>query len=214
MNSTRRPLLLTLTAFVLLLAGLALSAGGLWLFILGDTPLYIAFGLALMLVAILLFKQKALAFFWYAVLLGGLLWWSILEQGFDWWPLAARVGLFFVVGLWLLVPWVNRSLQGAPGLNKGLLWLALLGTLVVSAASWINDPHRIDGTLAMRTTPDTYRTPNVPKEEWHAYGRTGFGQRYSPLEQITPENIGQLEVAWHYKTGDMRGQPGDPVETT
>lgn len=214
MNPTRRPLLLSLTAFVLLLAGLGLSAGGLWLFVLGDTPAYIAFGLALLLIAVLLFKQKALALLWYALLLGGLVWWSIHEQGFDWWPLAARVGLFFLIGLWLLVPWVNRSLQGIPGLNKGLLWLALLGTLVVSAASWITDSHRVNGTLAMRSTPDTYRAPEIPEAEWHAYGRTGFGQRYSPLDQITPENIRQLEVAWHYKTGDMRGQPGDPVETT
>ncbi|MBC7202690.1 MAG: membrane-bound PQQ-dependent dehydrogenase, glucose/quinate/shikimate family [Pusillimonas sp.] len=214
MNPTRRPLLLIVTAIVLLLAGLVLSAGGLWLFILGDTALYIAFGLVLTLVAVLLFKQKALALLWYALLLGGLLWWSIHEQGLDWWPLAARVGLFFVIGLWLLVPWVNRTLQGVPALNKGLLWLALLGTLIISAAGWINDPHRIDGTLAMRTTPDTYRGPDVPKEEWHAYGRTGFGRRYSPLDQITPENIRQLEVAWHYKTGDIRGRPGDPVETT
>jgi|TARA_A100001391_G_scaffold177450_3_gene141333 quinoprotein glucose dehydrogenase len=214
MNPTRRPLLLSLTAFVLLLAGLGLSAGGLWLFVLGDTPAYIAFGLALLLIAVLLFKQKALALLWYALLLGGLVWWSIHEQGFDWWPLAARVGLFFLIGLWLLVPWVNRSLQGIPGFNKGLLWLALLGTLVVSAASWITDSHRVNGTLAMRSTPDTYRAPEIPEAEWHAYGRTGFGQRYSPLDQITPENIRQLEVAWHYKTGDMRGQPGDPVETT
>ena len=214
MNPTRRPLLLSLTAFVLLLAGLGLSAGGLWLFVLDDTPAYIAFGLALLLIAVLLFKQKALALLWYALLLGGLVWWSIHEQGFDWWPLAARVGLFFLIGLWLLVPWVNRSLQGIPGFNKGLLWLALLGTLVVSAASWITDSHRVNGTLAMRSTPDTYRAPEIPEAEWHAYGRTGFGQRYSPLDQITPENIRQLEVAWHYKTGDMRGQPGDPVETT
>src|SRR5690606_2085493 len=32
--------------------------------------------------------------------------------------------------------------------------------------------------------------------------------------QITPDNVDQLEVAWHFETGDVRGRPGDPVETT
>jgi quinoprotein glucose dehydrogenase len=54
----------------------------------------------------------------------------------------------------------------------------------------------------------------VPPGEWHAYGRTSYGQRYSPLDQITPANVGNLKVAWTYHTGDVRGRPGDPVETT
>jgi quinoprotein glucose dehydrogenase len=54
----------------------------------------------------------------------------------------------------------------------------------------------------------------VPPGEWHAYGRTGQGQRYSPLAQITPDNVKSLEMAWQYRTGDMRGRPGDPQETT
>ena len=41
-----------------------------------------------------------------------------------------------------------------------------------------------------------------------------LGQRYSPLAQITPANVGQLKVAWQFHTGDLRGRPGDPVETT
>jgi quinoprotein glucose dehydrogenase len=53
----------------------------------------------------------------------------------------------------------------------------------------------------------------VPPGEWHAYGRTWFGQRYSPLDQITTENVGRLEVAWTYHTGDLR-RPTDPLETT
>lgn len=54
----------------------------------------------------------------------------------------------------------------------------------------------------------------MPAGDWHAYGSTGQGQRYSPLNQITPANVANLEVAWQFRTGDMRGKPGDPVETT
>ncbi|MGH9519248.1 MAG: PQQ-binding-like beta-propeller repeat protein, partial [Terriglobales bacterium] len=37
--------------------------------------------------------------------------------------------------------------------------------------------------------------------EWLNYGRDPGGQRYSPLKQITPANVGQLGVAWVYNTG-------------
>jgi len=56
--------------------------------------------------------------------------------------------------------------------------------------------------------------PEMPPGEWHAYGRTGYGQRYAPLDQITPQNVPDLAVAWTYHTGDVPGRPGDPVETT
>ena len=58
------------------------------------------------------------------------------------------------------------------------------------------------------------RASDVPDGEWHAYGRTAAGQRWSPLAQITPANVGDLQVAWQFRTGDMRGRPGDPEETT
>lgn len=38
--------------------------------------------------------------------------------------------------------------------------------------------------------------------EWTAYGHDPLGSRFSPLTQITPENVSGLEVAWTYRTGD------------
>jgi quinoprotein glucose dehydrogenase len=38
--------------------------------------------------------------------------------------------------------------------------------------------------------------------EWPAYGGSALGERHSPLAQITPENVGELEVAWRYSTGE------------
>ncbi|MBW2275502.1 MAG: hypothetical protein JRG96_19755, partial [Deltaproteobacteria bacterium] len=40
---------------------------------------------------------------------------------------------------------------------------------------------------------------------WPSYGGDPGGSRYSPLEQITPENVSALEVAWRYRTGDYTG---------
>jgi quinoprotein glucose dehydrogenase len=39
--------------------------------------------------------------------------------------------------------------------------------------------------------------------EWTAYGGDGQGQRYAPLAEITPANVGDLEVAWDFRTGEL-----------
>ena len=44
--------------------------------------------------------------------------------------------------------------------------------------------------------------PPAPRGEWIAYGHDALGSRYSPLAQITRENVKGLEVAWTYRTGD------------
>lgn len=39
--------------------------------------------------------------------------------------------------------------------------------------------------------------------EWSAYGGDGRGQRHAPLAQITPQNVGQLALAWSFRTGEL-----------
>ncbi|HKN45311.1 MAG TPA: PQQ-dependent dehydrogenase, methanol/ethanol family, partial [Propionibacteriaceae bacterium] len=36
-------------------------------------------------------------------------------------------------------------------------------------------------------------------------------QRYSQLKQITPQNVGRLQVAWTFSTGVLRGHEGGPL---
>lgn len=40
-----------------------------------------------------------------------------------------------------------------------------------------------------------------PVADWPAYGRDAGGERFSPLTQIHRGNVGQLKVAWTYRTG-------------
>jgi quinoprotein glucose dehydrogenase len=42
-----------------------------------------------------------------------------------------------------------------------------------------------------------------PVADWPAYGRDAGGSRYSPLTQITRDNVTHLRVAWIYRTGDV-----------
>ena len=49
-----------------------------------------------------------------------------------------------------------------------------------------------------------------PIADWPAYGGDAGGLRYSPLTQITRENVGRLEVAWEHHSGDVSdGSHGD-----
>src|SRR5665213_3177798 len=37
-----------------------------------------------------------------------------------------------------------------------------------------------------------------PAKEWPTYGHDPGGMRFSPLTEITPENVSRLKVAWVY----------------
>jgi quinoprotein glucose dehydrogenase len=221
------------------LIGIALGAGGVWLIVVGGSWFYLVAGLAFLATALLLWKRRPAALAFYGVFVVGTLVWAVWEAGLDWWALAARGDLVFVIGVLLLLPFVTRRLHGraergattAPPARAsavrgpGLLLIGALSlALVVAVASWFVDVHATEGALAdsrlaaaepaaATAAASPTAKPEVPPGEWHAYGRTGWGQRYSPLDQITPENVDQLEVAWHYHTED-ESQPGDPVETT
>jgi quinoprotein glucose dehydrogenase len=45
-------------------------------------------------------------------------------------------------------------------------------------------------------------TRSAQDGEWPAYGRDAGGERFSPLDGITSENVGSLHVAWTFRTGD------------
>jgi len=53
-----------------------------------------------------------------------------------------------------------------------------------------------------------------PPADWPSYGGDPGGQRYTPLDQITRDNVTELEVAWTYHTGDVSDGRGDIPSTT
>ena len=211
---------ITLTAVVFLLIGAALGAGGVWLVVLGGSWYYILAGLAFLITSYLLFRKRASALLVYAILVIGTLGWAIWEIGFDWWQLAPRGGVIILLGLWLLTPWIRRGLNtGADAQRTSWgpavpLLLTILAALVVAGYSMMGDPKQITGELSEEViTSEPDFGGNVPADDWHQYGRTPYGQRYSPLKEITPDNVNSLQVAWTYQTGDVK-LPDDIGETT
>ena len=47
--------------------------------------------------------------------------------------------------------------------------------------------------------------------DWLSNGRTYSEQRFSPLHQITDNNVGQLKPAWEFVLNTSRGQEGTPL---
>jgi quinoprotein glucose dehydrogenase len=45
---------------------------------------------------------------------------------------------------------------------------------------------------------------SAANDDWPAYGRDAGGTRYSPLKQITRENVSKLKIAWTYHTGALK----------
>ena len=213
---------------LLAVLGLALVVGGVWLIAVGGTVYYLICGLFFWLTAALIVLRRPEALLVFAALIVGTLLWALFEVGFDWWPLAARGDVVFVLGALLLLPWVTRRLgtrnvaealdgiKVTPSPRRGS-GIALAGALVlafvVAAISWFSDPYGRTGKLPVATAAIDTTKPEIAAGDWDAYGRTQFGQRYSPLAQITPDNVADLKVAWQFHSGDTE-QPGDPVETT
>ncbi|MDO6705596.1 membrane-bound PQQ-dependent dehydrogenase, glucose/quinate/shikimate family [Photobacterium sp. 1_MG-2023] len=195
-------------AFLYSLIGLALLGGGLWLISLGGSWYFALAGVVLLLVAAKVRTKRGNAQLIYGLFLLASLVWALWESGYDWWALASRLGLFLILGIPLLF---SYRLMGRSKISRltAYWWLVALVTL----GSMLNTTHHLEGKL---NTSPLVQSPNlgdVPEGDWYSYGRSPLGQRYSPLAQVTPANVGQLELAWQYQTGDTKGK-GDIGEFT
>ncbi|ROM99023.1 glucose/quinate/shikimate family membrane-bound PQQ-dependent dehydrogenase [Pseudomonas brassicacearum] len=212
---SRSRLLPSLLGIVLLLMGLALLAGGIKLSMLGGSLYYLLAGIGLVLTGILLLAARRAALGLYAVVLFASTVWALWEIGLDWWQLVPRLSLWFALGVVLLLPWFRRPLlrDGAAPLGTAALSVAVVLAGATAVASQFTHPGEIMGELGRDSADMTSTAPEMPEGEWQSYGRTEFGDRYSPLKQITPANVGKLQEAWRIRTGDLP-TADDPVELT
>ncbi|MGD8163212.1 glucose/quinate/shikimate family membrane-bound PQQ-dependent dehydrogenase [Pantoea sp. FN0307] len=205
-----------LTVLFAVLCGAYLLIGGLWLSTIGGSWYYVISGIAMLVTAFLLYRRHSAALVVYALLLLGTVAWSVWEAGFDFWALAPRTDVWVIFGIWLLLPFVYRGITPSHGSKAGasLMGLSLAVSVIVLAWAVFNDPQEINGTLpaSAQTAPAAADT-SIPPGDWPAYGRDQAGTRYSPLTQINEKNVKDLQVAWTFRTGDLK-TPNDPGEIT
>src|SRR5271169_818251 len=78
-----------------------------------------------------------------------------------------------------------------------ILTVCLTGLLVAPLFAQVQNFRPVTQQMLENPTPD----------DWLMYSRTYDAQRFSPLRQITRENVGQLRMAW------SRGLPSGQTET-
>lgn len=194
-------LLLKLYAIVLSLLALAYIIPGAILMAEGGSLYYLVAGLALLASGVLLFLKRSAGLLVYSLFLFGTLIWALFEQGMDFWPLVPRLALITLLGLLLLLPVFRRPLNGSGGLlTQPLTWslAVVLGVTLMAYISYL-------GSLSI--SPDEFAgrerragSQVAAGNDWVAYGGPREGTRYVPAEQITPDNVDQLEVAWVQRT--------------
>ena len=63
---------------------------------------------------------------------------------------------------------------------------------------------------AAHANDDLIKMSQNPKD-WVMPAGNYANTRYSPLKQITAQNVGKLQVAWTFSTGVLRGHEGGPL---
>lgn len=195
-------------AVLLVLLGLVLMAGGVRLLMLGGSPYYLCAGLLLLIGGILGFLGRGAALWLYAAFLLGTLAWSLAEAGLRFWPLLPRLAGPAVLALVLAIPFVRRAMagDGARRAGQGVLAAGLLALGVLGLSYVLTDSGTRDDAPPMAANAAAAAGAGL---EWSAYGYDSGGSRHSPAVQITPANVGQLEQAWRYRTGDSNAARPD-----
>jgi len=206
-----------------ILFGAALCFGGVTLVRLGGSSYYLIVGIGLIASGIQLMRQHASGVWLYALVVAGTLIWSLAESGLSIWGLLPRLATFVGLGAAFAAAlgWTRPQLAG-PGLRWGgpivvaapvaIAFLLLTGT----AISELNaESPRVAGRATVAASgPEagTAAASMSPTDgDWPHWGRTVGGLRYSPLAQITTENVKRLEVAWVFHTGaTVRGSEAGP----
>lgn len=191
-------------ATLLFIAGIPLSLGGLWLMFLGGSWYYLIAGICYTYAGYRLWNGRLLGVH---VLLGVLLVtliWSIWEVGFSFWPSVPRlVAPIFVGAVTLSVVrylgWDERPASTMPYTIGG----AVLAVAFIAFFAGMFNPHDIVRN-SFKVVPGNITGPTQAMGgDWLAYGRTGEGTRYAPLDQITRANVGGLEKVWEIHHGEV-----------
>ncbi|MCF6370670.1 outer membrane protein assembly factor BamB family protein [Rhizobium halophilum] len=266
---------------LLVLLGLVIGGGGIWLIVLGGSWYYAVAGTGLLVSGVLMVMGRHSSVLVYAATFIFTVFWALWEVGLQGWPLVPRLVAPTVILLLVLlaIPALRRR-DPHPGTRRhgmatAMAVLAALG-IGLTAAPWIRpttvlaqaeteegtapapqSPERppadsgiiapappVDsGTVApaepaepladqipgrqpaLDTESGIVINPEVPRDpapegqsaeedrpalamretgaDWPAWGGNLHGTKYSPLTQITPENVGQLERIWEFNTGDL-----------
>jgi quinate dehydrogenase (quinone) len=192
----------------LLATGLFFAVGGMRLVALHGSWYFLVAGVAMLASAVQFMRLKPSAVIVYGAVFAGTVIWAPLDAGLDFWPLVSRLMLPAGLMVLALLTWpALRRAEAAQPASKGVYGLAALLALGMAATfAAMFQPHP---TVAFQGTPTSIVpiAPGAAQKDWSSYGNTPAGTRFVALDQITRNNVKELQVAWTFHTGDTPISP-------
>jgi len=207
-------------ALILLVIGLILLAGGGELLWLGGSPFYLLDGVVLIATAVLVWRGDRRGLWLYGAFFVVTVAWAIWEAGLDGWALNARLTAPAILGLGFLLPPVYKGLIPPPGKMRFSRWPVFVAGLGIAAVCgtllhrWSAQPADPIFQVGTTTAPAAQNDGMAQSGDWLHYGNDAGGTRYSPLDQITPANVGKLQVAWTVHVGGLPNDGKEKIEAT
>ncbi|ODN71041.1 hypothetical protein [Methylobrevis pamukkalensis] len=190
---------------IILLIGVVLLIGGAWLATLGGSLYYLFAGIGLGISGLLLVLRRAAGAWLYCLVVALTVAWAFWEVGVNGWALVPRVipPLVLLVPVLAVLPALRQT-----SIRPGHAWTAIAAVIVVAVAAGWAISASAPPILARAVPPpgnDTMTEPSLQDAgaDWPAYGGTYSARRYSPLDQINRDNVGDLERVWLVHTGDL-----------
>jgi quinohemoprotein ethanol dehydrogenase len=89
------------------------------------------------------------------------------------------------------------------GVVSARAWFAAALAGLALAGCHAKGPAAVDNQRLLGADQD--------QANWLSYGRTYAEQRFSPLDEVSASNVGQLGLAWHHQFDTDRGQEATPL---
>ena len=196
---------------IVALIGVALLIGGAWLAVIGGSIYYALTGAAMIASGFLLMRSRLLGAWVYIAVVGVTVLWAFWEVGGNAWALVPRIvaPLVLLTAVILIMPTLTKHARRWQFAASGVV------AAVMSAAALFaflgTRPRAIEQLPAPTGIVMADPSGAAASADWPVYGGTGAARRYSALTQINPDNVGRLERAWVFHTGDL---PSERAEGT
>ncbi|WP_445620258.1 membrane-bound PQQ-dependent dehydrogenase, glucose/quinate/shikimate family [Kushneria sp. Sum13] len=209
-NERRRDIALLLVGALVALVGLAMTVGGAWLALVGGSWYYLLAGIGMLLSGGLLIMQRRAGVLLYAAVFIASLVWAAWESGLDYWRWIPRMDVVLILAI--LVALVAYKTSDSASRRASFFTAGGLALVLAGAGALAFLPHNfshsgeVPGPQSASLATDTGNTQPADQPargDWAAYGGDNAATRYTSLDQITPDNVGKLEPAWTYRTGDL-----------
>jgi len=212
-SAPNKPIVIT---FLLGVVGLIFIAGGGQLLLVGGSVYYLISGFLILGAGVALWRRRVTGLWLYALFMLITLCWSVYESGLDGWALTPRLFVPAGFGIWLTFPHIRRWLAGqntAVVASQSCGLLSVLSVILVLAAAFMSGKPSGHFPAASQAASSA-KFVGTEDGQWQHYGNTRGGTRFSPLTQITTDNIDQLEPAWTYRTGVVQEGEQSHMQST